>query len=94
MTHPFTHIVGPAHWCSYLVNGDASGLTPDEKARADAWLKREGVRVVDVERTDNGEVCEPWFSWNAAMYAPELGLPGANMLDYRCEELTIEGDSK
>ena len=31
----------PEHWASYLVNGDDSGLSPEDKAQADkfaAWL--------------------------------------------------------
>lgn len=94
MAHPITSIPGPSVWASYLVNGDSSGLEPGEKAKADAWLKREGIRIVDVERDSNGECLDPYFSWHADVYVPELGFRGAELLDYRCEELTIEEDSK
>lgn len=48
----------PAHWASYLVNGDASGLGADEQAAADRWVKRlsqDGWRVVSAEG-------EAWFA--------------------------------
>lgn len=61
-------------------------------AKADAWLKREGVRIVDVERDQNGEPFESYFSWNARLHCPELGCNGAMLLDYRAEELTINLD--
>ena len=28
----------PAHWAPYLINGDDSGLTDEEKAEIDNWL--------------------------------------------------------
>ncbi len=34
-------ITAPSHWASYLINGDASGLEPDEKTACDAWIERE-----------------------------------------------------
>lgn len=46
----------PAHWASYLINGDHSGLTDAEQAQADAaidWIGKGGP--VDVSE---GE-----FSW-------------------------------
>lgn len=36
-------ITAPSHWASYLINGDDSGLDPEEKAACDAWITREGV---------------------------------------------------
>ncbi len=29
----------PSSWASYLINGDASGLEPDEITACDAWTK-------------------------------------------------------
>jgi hypothetical protein len=29
----------PAYWASYLINGDASGISDDDKQAADSWLK-------------------------------------------------------
>lgn len=55
-------ITGPAHWASYLVDGDASDL-----AQSDAWRKREGFREVLGIAND-----EPHFTWSMRLYAPEL----------------------
>lgn len=61
MTHPETHIAAPAAWCSYLIDGDSSGMDAREIAAADAWLAREqgrnapglsGVRVIYLRLTE------------------------------------------
>ena len=70
-------ITGPAHWASYLVDGDASGLTQVEIAQADAWCKREGFREV-LGITDD----EPHFTWSMRLYAPELDCEGGYVTDY------------
>lgn len=57
----------PAEWAPALINGDRSGLSDDEVAALDGYLARyaaKGWRVVDVARDDNGEPCEPYFSWS------------------------------
>lgn len=36
-------LIGPSHWASYLINGDVTGLEPEDVAKCDAWLMREGV---------------------------------------------------
>lgn len=42
-------IAGAAYWASYLINGDASGITNEERDLADAWVERNGIRdVLDV----------------------------------------------
>lgn len=33
-------IDGPAHWASYLINGDASGLTEEDEIECDDWQQR------------------------------------------------------
>lgn len=33
----------PSHWASYFINGDDSGLEPEEKKQADAWLQHIGM---------------------------------------------------
>ena len=39
----------PAYWASYLINGDASGLSNDEQAECDAWTDNNpGGNCVDV----------------------------------------------
>jgi hypothetical protein len=44
----------PACWASYLINGDASGLTDEEHIAADDWLHSlKGGQIVDCsESTD------------------------------------------
>ena len=69
-------VKGAAHWASYLINGDASGMTDLEVAQADAWYDREvedGEQVVDCG--------EPYFSWSFGMYT---GIPvrGGDLVDY------------
>ena len=32
-------IDAPAYWASYLINGDASGLTDAEEAECDRWVE-------------------------------------------------------
>lgn len=76
-------IVGPAHWHNYLVMGDASDLEPGEAAIADAWLAREGVRVIRAV-----PYADAWFSYQVATFAPELDCLGCAMLDYVCEPVT------
>ena len=66
----FVDYVLPSAWASYLVNGDASGLEEYEKAEADAFLAKEGLR----------ECCdcsESFFS-----HRPDSGLAG-DCLNYR-----------
>lgn len=78
----FAKRTGPSYWASYFVNGDASGLTPEEKAKADAWLEREQVAVVCL---DDGE---PWFTWSYRLYAPECDCGGGEVVEYICLERT------
>ena len=68
---------GPDHWASYLVNGDPSSLSPQDKAQANAWLKREGVRILDIARDANGEPIAPRFTWSYALQAPIPALRAA-----------------
>jgi hypothetical protein len=54
---------GAACWASYLINGDASGLTDEERNLADAWCERElgpNDAIVDCG--------EPWFTWSYRLY--------------------------
>jgi hypothetical protein len=82
--HPETHIVAPAAWASYLINGDASGLSRLELTAAQAWLRREGVRIVGIEPG-----AESYFCAAGRVHVPELDADGFDALDYRAEELTI-----
>lgn len=51
----------PASWASFLINGDASGLTDDEVAEIDAMLDetvRQGLIRFEVMSCDD----EPYFT--------------------------------
>lgn len=70
-------ITGAAYWASYIINGDDSGLEPDEKALCDAWLAREleeGERVVSC-----GD--ESRFSWSYDLYTG-TDAAGGDLLEY------------
>lgn len=73
---------GAAHWASYLVNGDDSGLEPRERELCDAWLARlDPWRVVDVARDASGEAQESWFTWSYGLHTGD-DCSGGNCLDY------------
>lgn len=77
-------VTGAAHWASYLVNGDDSGLDAREKALCDAWaerLARDSYYVVDVARDDTGEGLEPRFSWSYGLHTGD-DCRGGDVLDY------------
>jgi hypothetical protein len=79
MTVQFETITGPSYWASYLINGDASGITAAEVAMADAWCERHNVvAVVDCE--DEGR-----FTWSYRLYCPEADCSGGDVVDYTCE---------
>jgi hypothetical protein len=81
----FVTVTGPADWASYFINGDASGLSAEEKAQADAWLDREQIASVVSDATDeDGESKEARFTWSMRLYAPELDCSGGDVLDYVC----------
>lgn len=70
-------IAGAAYWASYLINGDASGLTDEEQAAADNWLEK----------------IAPWYPVSAegeAYFSNSYGLhtytstQGGDLLDYVC----------
>lgn len=69
--NPATYTL-PAYWASYLINGDASGISPEDKAQADTFLSREGLPM-PVSCSD-----ESWFSWRNDSYN---GL-GGDVLEY------------
>lgn len=54
--------VAPSHWASYLINGDASGIEPEDVRQADAWIAREGLGL-PVSCEDAG------FHWRHDAYA-------------------------
>lgn len=61
---PVTYTL-PAYWASYLINGDASGISDNDRNQCDAFLAREGLPG-PVSCSD-----ESWFS--CATLAQNLG---------------------
>lgn len=47
----------PAYWASYLINGDSSGISDEEKSQADEWLKEKQLPA-PASCSD-----ESWFAW-------------------------------
>jgi hypothetical protein len=73
----------PAYWASALINGDASGMDDEEEVLMNAAceaLTADGWYIVDVARDDEGEACEPWFSWSYRLYGGDAS--GGDVLDY------------
>ena len=54
-------LTAPSAWASYLLNGDDSGIDPQEKAQANAWIEREGLGL-PVSCEDAG------FRWHHEAY--------------------------
>jgi hypothetical protein len=77
MTAEVLELKGASYWASYLINGDASGLEPDEKALCDAWLDRElpaGFSIVNCAE-------ESHFSWSYDLWTGS-DCRGGDLLDY------------
>jgi hypothetical protein len=75
----FTQIKGAAYWASYLINGDASGLTPREVALANNWLDvNQIVNVVDCSHDSH-------FTWNYDLHTGDVMARGGDVLDYTVE---------
>lgn len=69
-------IQGSAHWASYLVNGDASGLTDSELAVCDAWLVQNALEHAPI--VDCGE---PYFSWSYGLHT-SADCQGGDLVEY------------
>jgi hypothetical protein len=73
--------IGAACWASYLINGDASGLTDEEREHADAWCERElgpNDAIVDCG--------EPYFTNHYALYTG-ASYRGGDVVEYRVLEV-------
>tara|TARA_R100000306_G_C4302778_1_gene105977 strand:+ start:162 stop:446 length:285 start_codon:yes stop_codon:yes gene_type:complete len=73
-----TVITAPSIWASYLINGDSSGITEQDKIDADRYLK--DVDIVDVVRDDDGEGMNPYFTWQYQLHGGDY--EGGEVLDY------------
>ena len=68
---------GAACWASYLINGDTSGLSDEERNLADAWCERElgpNDCIVDCG--------EPYFTWHYKLHTG-ASYSGGEVVDYR-----------
>ncbi len=61
-------VTAPASWASALVNGDYSGLDAGECLAVQRWRQVNSCTVVDVERDENGEPKDAWFTSQFSMY--------------------------
>jgi len=69
---------GAACWASYFINGDASGLTDDERQLADDWCDRElGANDAIVDCS------EPYFTNHYDLYTGDRRYRGGDVVDYR-----------
>ncbi len=78
---PVTYTL-PAYWASYLINGDDSGISPEDKAACDAFHAARGlpspVSCGDTERNpETGETGDPWFA-----HSNDAGTLAGDVWDY------------
>lgn len=61
MVIPYTfEIDAPSYWASYLINGDASSLTPEMLDLIHAWLAEQGGYVLTIsDETHIGQWTPP-----------------------------------
>ena len=76
-------ITGPNYWASYLVNGDASGLTAEEKAACDAWQ----ASIAPWYVVSTGDDQEPRFTWHFRLYGGTAD--GGDVIDYIAHKVTL-----
>ena len=79
MTIHVTTATAPAIWAPYLVNGDATGLEPEELAACDAWQAAQEPAYV-VSCTDD----ESRFTWHYDLYGGTAA--GGMVIDYVLHE--------
>ncbi len=56
-------IIAPSFWASYLINGDASGMSESERKVCDAWLDQETLGNPPVSCEDYGFCHSHGASW-------------------------------
>jgi hypothetical protein len=71
----FIEIVAPSFLASYWINGDETGITPEEKEEADDFTEMNNVRIIstkDDEEESFGMFPHPWnVSGNVITYIAE-----------------------
>ena len=86
MKREFIEVSAPAHLASFLINGEADGVSAEDVQAVETWL--EGLEIVDVARGADGECVEPYFSWAYGLHGGTA--PGGELLDYIAMELPGE----
>lgn len=88
-----TTATGLAYWASYLINGDAPGLSDDDRAEADAWLA--SVQPTEPGRHAAIVSCGDESSLGR-FFAPGLPSHGklADLLEYVLHVHEIERDTR
>lgn len=61
MAHVTTMLTLPAHWASYLINNDPSGLSDDDKNVVDWFVTSQIEQYTRFEAIDVGE---EFFAWS------------------------------
>lgn len=77
---------GPAAWASYLINGDASSMSPEDLEACDAWQKK--IEPWYVVSTEEGE---PRFTWSYRLYGGTAN--GGDVIDYIVHKDEKHGDA-
>lgn len=72
-----THTL-PAHWSSYLINGDASGIDDDDIAECDAYIERNNLP----SPVDCGD---SYFSWHSDAW-PNIGGDVCDFVFLFCDD--------
>ena len=67
-------VLGSTYWASYLINGDASGISEREQHLANAWLANAGGDVVDCG--------DPFFSWSYGFHTGDDSCQGGDLVEY------------
>ncbi len=47
MTRKIFKLTAPSHWASYLINGDASGMSGEDLSQCNGWLEEEFGEAAD-----------------------------------------------
>lgn len=70
-------ITGAAYWASYFINGDASGMTDEERNAADNWLR------IELQPGESVVSCagEARFTWSYDLHT-HTDTRGGDVLDY------------
>jgi hypothetical protein len=82
MTIEVDTITMPAFWATALINDDRTGMSDEEEAAMDVYMKdieADGWYVVDVVRDEDGN-SEPRFTWSYRLYGGDAN--GGDVIDY------------